>query len=491
MTIEIKDSNLPSGTMIGRYEVQSILGIGGFGITYKAKDTKLNRIVAIKEYLPSEFASRANDSISVHANATRVDEYTYGLKGFLEEAKTLAKFQHPNIIGVMDHLELNNTAYLIMTYEQGRTLSEQIQKLGGKIPELELKAITIAILNGLKHIHEHDYYHRDIKPGNIYIRQYGEPVLIDFGAARQAMGVHSRSLTSIVSAGYAPNEQYGSNKAKQGSWSDLYAVGATMYRSVSGVTPIDAPTRQNALFDQDPDPLIPAIEIGKGNYTKDFLGLIDWMLSPAIKSRPNNVEQVLSLLKNPNVSNDSAINPTTETITTKIIPVTNNQDDEATIIIPSSYKQIENEEPVIVQQEIQKGSNKKNKIIYFIIFILLLGVTFFNNKEIFKLLGIVTEQKEPEPTSVPIQYFEDTAALEEKIRIQRSIINLFKLANNNIKNNKLTMPKDDNAYEKYMKILVLSPGNIKAENGINEIINKYTSLAEQSLNNKKYDKSQS
>jgi len=185
MTIEIKDSNLPSGTMIGRYEVQSILGIGGFGITYKAKDTKLNRIVAIKEYLPSEFASRANDSISVHANATRVDEYTYGLKGFLEEAKTLAKFQHPNIIGVMDHLELNNTAYLIMTYEQGRTLSEQIQKLGGKIPELELKAITIAILNGLKHIHEHDYYHRDIKPGNIYIRQYGEPVLIDFGAARQ------------------------------------------------------------------------------------------------------------------------------------------------------------------------------------------------------------------------------------------------------------------------------------------------------------------
>ena len=258
MSVNTQDISLPIGTvlgqyekhgkLVGRYEIREVLGVGGFGITYKARDTKLNRLVAIKEYLPAETAIRAHDASTVHAHTSRVEQYQYGLARFLDEAKTLAKFHHVNIIGVHDHLELNNTAYMVMSYEQGHTLSQYLKKNNGQLPEHELIAIIKALLQGLEEIHEQDYYHRDIKPSNICIRKKNhEPVLIDFGAARQAIGNHSKSITGIVSPGYSPSEQYGSDENKQGAWSDIYALGATLYRCVSGKLPVDAPQRSNAI----------------------------------------------------------------------------------------------------------------------------------------------------------------------------------------------------------------------------------------------------
>ena len=289
-------TTLAVGTEIGRYEIREILGIGGFGVTYKAWDPKLKRLVAIKEYLPADTAVRANDTIHVQAHESRVEEYRFGLDRFLKEAEILAKFPHPNIVAVFDYYQQNNTAYLIMNFEQGQTLSQYVKTQGGRLEEGELRNLIKPILKGLEHIHKQDYYHRDVKPSNIYLREHGEPVLIDFGAARQALGNRSRSLTAIVSAGFAPSEQYGSDFKKQGPWSDIYAVGATLYCCISGFKPVDAPTRQSAILEDESDPLIPAVTLGKGRYTTHLLQLIDWMLQPAIRKRPQTVGAVLERL---------------------------------------------------------------------------------------------------------------------------------------------------------------------------------------------------
>lgn len=288
-------TELHAGSAIGRYRVIMLLGVGGFGITYKAFDTSLQRIVAIKEFFPHDVAVRSQDSQNVLAVNSLADEYRYGLERFLEEAKTVAHFKHPNIVTVLDYLQANNTAYLIMDYEPGQTLMEFLKQEKRVLTETELRSIFGPILAGLEHIHEREYFHRDIKPGNIYLRQKGEPMLIDFGAARQAIGVHSRNVTSIVSAGYAPTEQYGTDSKKLGPWSDLYSLGATLYHCISGEKPIDAPTRRDAIMDEEPDPLIPAVVVGQNRYSQNILELIDWMMRPSSRDRPKSVKEVWPL----------------------------------------------------------------------------------------------------------------------------------------------------------------------------------------------------
>jgi len=338
MALQAQTTHLAINSLIGRYQITDVLGMGGFGITYKAMDTKLNRFVAIKEYFPAESGIRT-DSITVNPQQERVDEYQKGLKSFLAEATVLAKFHHPNIIGVMDHFELNNTAYFIMNYEQGQTLSEYLKQQRGIPSEQALKNIFKPIILGLQHIHAQHYYHRDIKPNNIYLRNQGEAVLIDFGAARQASSAHSRSLTSLVSVGYAPSEQYGSDQKKQGAWTDFYAVGATLYRCISGQNPCDAPTRMNALFEQEADPLVSAVTIGKDQYSVDFLQLIDWMLAPAIKNRPQNAELVLKKLGNSPPIVEEEVRSTT--VTKVINPIVNiNQNYKLIEIMRSFFKKL-------------------------------------------------------------------------------------------------------------------------------------------------------
>jgi len=225
--------SLPKGALIGKYEITQVLGIGGFGITYKAWDRRLECNVAIKEYLPVEYAFRDPNTTDVqpHSNTT-AKEYSVGLQRFLEEARTLAKFKDPNIVRVVDHIEANGTAYLVMDYEEGETLSNRLKR-EGTLSESALLAIILPILNGLRTLHSVSILHRDIKPGNIYLRLNGSPVLIDFGSAKQHQVEQTRSVTTMVTAGYAPYEQY-SNRRKQGPYTDLYALGATMHRCING-----------------------------------------------------------------------------------------------------------------------------------------------------------------------------------------------------------------------------------------------------------------
>jgi serine/threonine protein kinase len=287
---------LPSGARIESFEIANVLGVGGFGITYKGYDHSLHCDVAIKEYLPHGLALRTHDGTTVIAKSDNDKKYyEFGLQRFLEEARILAKFKERSIVRVSRFLEANGTGYLVMDYEDGESLSEMLRRVG-RLEEAEIRAIALPILHGLRAVHAKDFLHRDIKPGNIFLRRDGSPVLLDFGAARQALTEHTRTLTGIVTPGYGPLEQYGV-RGKQGPWTDLYALGATLYHCIAGKAPPEAPDRVAARQEGEADPLKPAVEVGAGRYSRELLETIDWMLAPNAKDRPQTADAVLARLQ--------------------------------------------------------------------------------------------------------------------------------------------------------------------------------------------------
>lgn len=228
----------------GQYMVGKILGKpGGFGITYLGLDIQLETLIAIKEFLPRDLASRDLDQLTV---ATHSEEesglFHYGLEQFLQEARTMAKIDHLNVVRIRNFFKENGTAYLVMDYYEGITLAEYLLQKGGKLPEKTAIDIMLPILDGLREIHQRGFLHRDIKPQNIYLSVEGRPILLDLGAARTAMGERNRSLSVVLTPGFAPYEQY-HRRGEQGPWTDIYACGATLYYMVTGSNLIDAAER--------------------------------------------------------------------------------------------------------------------------------------------------------------------------------------------------------------------------------------------------------
>ena len=215
-----------------------VLGVGGCGVTYLCEHTGLAVQVAVKEYLPNEIAVR--DGTEVHPKSVGDREgFEWGLGRFLEEARTLARFEHPNVVRVRDCFEANNTAYIVMDYEDGEPLDVLLRR-HGTLTEAQLRRVILPVVDGLRQVHAAGFLHRDIKPANIFVRCSDEsPVLLDFGSARQALGRRSRSVTAIASAGYSPQEQYESDGA-QGAWTDIYALSALCYRAITGDVPMEA-----------------------------------------------------------------------------------------------------------------------------------------------------------------------------------------------------------------------------------------------------------
>ncbi len=234
--------HLPPGTVLqGKYLIGRVLGQGGFGITYLAYDTTLNIKLAIKEYLPQYLATRATGQNEVSViKSSLLNDFKYGLSKFLEEARTLARFiEHPNVVSVRDFFEANGTAYLVMGYVEGLTFQKYLENKGGIVDVEQALQIFMPVLDALKDVHTTGILHRDISPENLLIDTTGRVVLVDFGAARQAMGVQSKSLSVIMKAGYSPEEQYRS-KGVQGPWTDIYAVAATLYHTITGVMPLES-----------------------------------------------------------------------------------------------------------------------------------------------------------------------------------------------------------------------------------------------------------
>ena len=234
---------LPLGTILnGRYLVGKVLGIGGFGITYLGYDLTLEIKVAIKEYMPSALATRHPDHYSVALTGRVEEDYQYGMERFLDEAKILAKLQNtPHIVSVQNYFKENGTAYFVMEYIDGMSLKAYLAKNGDKIPYNQAIAILQPIMEALVQVHALNLLHRDISPDNIYITSKGESRLLDFGAARFALG-DGKSVSVILKHGYAPEEQYSSH-GNQGPWTDVYAMGATLYRCITGQLPPDSVER--------------------------------------------------------------------------------------------------------------------------------------------------------------------------------------------------------------------------------------------------------
>ena len=276
-------NTLPLDSMLMEYHLVSVLGVGGFGITYLARDTLLEKDVAIKEYFPAGDVARAEGGTVSLTNTQRTEEYQWGLDQFLKEARTLAGFNHPNIVGVKRYFKAHGTGYMVMDYEEGESLKTYLQK--HPFPsEATLKALLARLLDGISTVHAKGFLHRDIKPDNIFIRADGSPVLIDFGSARQAIGVTQRTLTALVSPGYAPFEQY-TTKSEQGPWSDIYALGGVLFFAVTGEQPPDALSRMKS--DTVADVLVKA----HGRYNDELLDAIAWPLTLDETKRPQNVAE--------------------------------------------------------------------------------------------------------------------------------------------------------------------------------------------------------
>ena len=247
----------PGSLLHDRYTVGRAIGFGGFGITYIAWDNKLMQKVAIKEYMPSEYATRVPGNLTVTIyDGERYTEFMTGLQKFLDEAQRLAKFQNvPGIVRILDSFSENLTAYIVMEYLDGMTLKQYLAEHGGKLPYEEAVEFILPVLAALQAVHKEGIIHRDISPDNIFITKDGEVKLLDFGAARYASTGYSKSLSVILKPGYAPAEQYLSH-GEQGPWSDVYATAATLYRMITGVVP------EEALERKEKDTLKPPSALG-------------------------------------------------------------------------------------------------------------------------------------------------------------------------------------------------------------------------------------
>jgi len=275
------------------YEIDQVLGRGGFGITYLAHHKNLQRPVAIKEYLPGDLAERDTDSTVRSFPGEKAEYFERFLKAFQKEGQTLNRIKHPNIVRVQDLFEANGTAYMVMEYEKGEDLATLLRRRK-TISEPELFGILLPLLDGLEKVHDAGIIHRDIKPANIFLRKDGDPVLLDFGSARMALGTETRTLTAMVSQGFSPFEQY--HGEKQGPWTDIYALGALTYQCISAERPVDALIRGKALLEGAPDPLCPALKAGEGRYTRELLAAVDCALNFRVPDRPHTVSAWRSML---------------------------------------------------------------------------------------------------------------------------------------------------------------------------------------------------
>ena len=285
---------LPVGQALQEYVIEGLVGEGGFGIVYLARDTRLDRVVALKEYMPTNLAQRGSDrSVAVRSERHR-ETFVLGLRSFVNEAKLLASFDHPSLVKVYRFWEENGTAYMVMPFYEGPTLRQKLNELGQPPDEAWLRALLAPMIDALELIHNDHCWHRDIAPDNILLlapqkTQAGpgpqlRPLLLDFGAARRVIGDVTHNLTVILKPGYAPLEQYAESESmRQGPWTDVYALCAVLYCAVTGRAPV--PSVSRVLSDE----MVSASQAGAGRYSQAFLAAIDAGLAVRPDARPQSM----------------------------------------------------------------------------------------------------------------------------------------------------------------------------------------------------------
>jgi len=287
--MSIAAKSLPNDTRIDSYVISKTLSRGGFSYVYLAKEVETGKRVVLKEYMPSKLAKRDAEMRVVAHNEKTLEYFNHGRKLFLQEAKTLAKLQHPNIVRVNNFFSSNGTVYIAMDYEQGHNLHSYIKKHGGFLSEQFMLTVFPALIKGLDMIHKTGFLHLDIKPSNVHLRPGGSPLLLDFGAVHPIMQTRSSQLTQVITPGFSPIEQY-NNSGYVGPWTDIYSLGATMRNCIDHRIPPDAVKRHER------DIMKPATEAYQKKYSHELLKAIDWAMEIDPMLRPQNAADLLAVL---------------------------------------------------------------------------------------------------------------------------------------------------------------------------------------------------
>ena len=484
---------LPSGTRFEEYRLDAVLGAGGFGITYRAYDAHLDKFVAIKEYLPVEFATRTEASTVVpHSNADAQD-FHWGLTRFLDEARTLARFDHPHLNRVHRFFESNGTAYMVLEYIQGETLADRLSK-EPYLEEEPLQRLLEEVLSGLEVMHEAGYVHRDIKPGNLMLREEdGSAVVLDFGAARQAVGQRSKPITSILTPGYAPVEQYDGKVDRVGAWTDIYALGMVAYRCISGLGDNELPdavarmlahTRGEAV-------LLPAAEAGKGRYNPKLLEAIDWAMEVDEEARPQSVDawrQALaggSRRKSPTKSVRKATTRQTRGTTTDRTGIHWSSVALTVVIVallgvgawwgwqeyPELFGQGDGDAPKVAGQEVMVDMPAETP----------------QEAETGETGEAVASAEDPPPADKAA--IEQPASKEPALSAEEAeVTRLLAAAEANLAARRLTSPAWNNAWDNYQRVLELVPAHPDAIQGMEQVIESYMELFGTAVEQDAFDK---
>ena len=477
---------LPPGTRFEEYRLDAVLGAGGFGITYRAYDAHLDKFVAIKEYLPVEFATRTEASTVVpHSNADAQD-YHWGLTRFLDEARTLARFDHQHLNKVHRFFESNGTAYMVLEYVQGETLADRLSR-EPYLEEAALQCLLDEVLSGLAVMHEAGYVHRDIKPGNLMLREEdGSAVVLDFGAARQAVGQRSKPITSILTPGYAPVEQYDGKVDRVGAWTDIYALGMVAYRCISGMGDSELPDAVARMLahTRGGTTLLPAVEAGKGRYNPKLLEAIDWAMEVDEEARPQSVaawRQALAggsrrkspprTVRKPTTQFAKGTTPEHTGIRWTSVALT------AVILALlgigawwgwQEYPELFGKSPVdiaeVPPQEAQTESPEATET----------GEAVAG-----------TEQIPPQHKAAVEQPVAKEPALTAE---EAEVARLLAAAEANLKARRLTSPAGDNAWDNYMRVLELVPAHPEAVAGTKRVIGSYMELFGAAVEKEDFDK---
>ena len=472
---------LPPGTRFEEYRLDAVLGAGGFGITYRAYDAHLDMFVAIKEYLPGEFAARTEASTVVPKSNTDAQDYHWGLTRFLDEARTLARFNHPHLNRVLRFFESNGTAYMVLEYIDGETLADRLSK-ESYLGEAALQRMLDEVLSGLAVMHEAGYVHRDIKPGNLMLREGdGSAMVLDFGAARQAVGQRSKAITSILTPGYAPVEQYDGKVDRVGPWTDIYALGMVAYRCISGIGDSELPdavarmlahTRGEAV-------LLPAVEAGKGKYNPKLLEAIDWAMEVNEHDRPQSVDAWREAL-----AGGSRRKSPAKTVRKPTIKPTRGTTPERIGIHWSSVA-------LTVVIVVLVGAGVWQGLRFY------QGMPGDGLDEAVTTVGSQVDiQTEPQAGTESDTRTEQTPADTESDSVAETVLpteddevtHLLAAAEADLKARRLTSPAGNNAWEKYQQVLSLSPSRPEAIAGIERVMGSYMELFGLAIEQEDFDK---